>query len=102
MRLQAAERVQRERRLFGRAERSDIVTIPGLIAGSLVLGPAEVVRAPADGPRQHLIGMDLLSRYCCEFRFAGRLLVRSVVVIRRPGTTDETLTALSGAVLLTP
>ena len=63
--------------VFGRSERSDIITIPGLVAGDLVLGPAEVVRAPAGDARQHLLGLDLLSRYCCEFRFASRQLILS-------------------------
>ena len=63
--------------VFGQQESSDVITIPGLQAGELSTGPVEVVRVAAGAGRQHLIGMDLLVQYCCEFRFAGRLLVLS-------------------------
>lgn len=61
--------------LFGQQEHSDTVTIPGLQAGQLATGPLQVVRAPAAKARQHLLGMDLLSQYCCQFRFADNVLV---------------------------
>ena len=63
--------------VFGQQESSDVITIPGMQAGELSTGPVEVVRVAAGAGRQHLIGMDLLVQYCCEFRFAGRLLVLS-------------------------
>lgn len=55
----------------GQKERSDVVTIPGLTAGDLITGPVPVVRADPFPGRQHLLGLDLLGQYCCEFSFTS-------------------------------
>jgi hypothetical protein len=63
---------------FGQREHSDVVTIPGLSAGDLTTGPVAVVRVDPFPGRQHLLGLDLLSQHCCEFRFrAAELLLSS-------------------------
>jgi hypothetical protein len=55
----------------GQKERSDVVTIPGLTAGDLTTGPVPVVRAEPFPGRHHLLGLDLIGQYCCEFRFTS-------------------------------
>ena len=60
--------------VFGQRQSGDIVAIPGLIAGDLATGPFQVVRASATGGDQHLLGMDVLTQYCCRFRFDARML----------------------------
>jgi len=56
------------------AHNDDLVTIPGLAVGPLSVGPVEVARVPA-GPHQRcLLGMDILGRYCCRFRFDAGIL----------------------------
>jgi hypothetical protein len=61
--------------VFGQRESSDIIIVGDLSLGELRTGPLEVVRVSATDGRRHLIGMDLLSRYCCEFRFADQQLI---------------------------
>jgi hypothetical protein len=55
----------------GQRETSAVVTIPGLSAGDLTTGPVPVVRAEPFPGRQHLLGLDLLGQYCCEFSFTS-------------------------------
>jgi Aspartyl protease len=61
--------------VFGIPETQHIVTIPDLVIGQLVIGSADVVRAVPAAGRPNLLGMDVLQRYCCEFRFDRELLV---------------------------
>ncbi len=60
--------------LFGQQQVSDIVTIPDLTVGDLATGPMRVVRAGAADGRQHLLGMDVLSQYCCRFTFEASMV----------------------------
>jgi hypothetical protein len=56
------------------ASTDELVRIPGLSASSLVAGEIDVVRlAPGPG-RSNLLGMDVLGRYCCWFRFEAGVL----------------------------
>lgn len=45
-----------------------------LVAGDLATGPLQVVHASATGGGQHLLGMDVLTQYCCRFRFDAGML----------------------------
>jgi hypothetical protein len=56
------------------ARTDDLVRIPGVAVGPVVTGELEVARiAPGPG-RSSLLGMDVLGRYCCRFRFDAGLL----------------------------
>jgi hypothetical protein len=55
----------------GQRRYGDVVTITGLTAGDLTTGPVPVVRAEPLPGCQHLLGLDLLGQYCCEFRFTS-------------------------------
>jgi hypothetical protein len=56
------------------ARTDDLVRIPGLAIGAEVTGALDVARiAPSPG-RSSLLGMDVLGRYCCRFRFDAGLL----------------------------
>lgn len=59
---------------FGQAATSDVVVVRDLVIGDLAIGELEVSRAPAGAGRQNLLGMDVLGRYCCRFRFDAGLL----------------------------
>lgn len=59
---------------FGRTGDRDLVTVGELTIGSLVLTDLTVARV--DGPgQQSLLGMDVLRRYCCQFRFGTSELI---------------------------
>jgi Aspartyl protease len=56
------------------ARTDDLVTILGLAVGPLSVGPVEVARVPAGPDQRCLLGMDVLGRYCCRFRFDAGIL----------------------------
>jgi hypothetical protein len=59
---------------FGQAAVSDIVVVRDLVLGELSIAEMEVRRVPAGADRQNLLGMDVLGRHCCRFRFDAGLL----------------------------
>jgi hypothetical protein len=61
--------------VFGIQETRDVVTVTGLVIGQLCIDSADVVRVSQAPGRPHLLGMDVLQRYCCEFRFDSGQLV---------------------------
>jgi hypothetical protein len=60
--------------VFGIQETQDVVTVTGLVIGQLCIDSADVVRVSQAPGRPHLLGMDVLQRYCCQFRFDSGLL----------------------------
>ncbi len=59
---------------FGQPASADIVTISDLAVGELAVPELDVRRMAADSGQQYLLGMDVLGRYCCRFRFDAGLL----------------------------
>jgi len=59
---------------FGQPHDRDIITIGDLTIGDLPVPPLDVVRVDAPG-QQNLLGMDVLRRHRCEFRFDDDVLV---------------------------
>ncbi len=59
---------------FGQAASFEIVTVRDLIIGDLVVPELDVSRVAPDSGQQYLLGMDVLGRYCCRFRFGAGLL----------------------------
>jgi hypothetical protein len=56
----------------GQLSAQQIVTAWDLTVGDLYIPELDVARIPTDG--QNLLGMDVLGRYCCRFRFDAGLL----------------------------
>jgi hypothetical protein len=48
-----------------------IVTVTDVAVGPLASASLDVARADGPGPGQHLLGMDVIGRYRCHFRFAA-------------------------------
>jgi predicted aspartyl protease len=59
---------------FGQHASFEIVTVDDLTVGDLVIPKLDVHRVPPDIGQQYLLGMDVLGRYCCRFRFDAGLL----------------------------
>jgi hypothetical protein len=47
------------------------VTVTDVSVGPLVSASLDVARADGPGPGEHLLGMDVIGRYRCHFRFAA-------------------------------
>jgi hypothetical protein len=56
------------------AATSDVVTISDLTLGALSVASLDVVRAGPAPASPNLLGMDVLGRYCCCFRFDAQIL----------------------------
>jgi hypothetical protein len=56
----------------GQVAAQQIVTAWDLAVGDLCIPELDIARIPADG--QNLLGMDVLGRYCCRFRFDAGVL----------------------------
>ncbi len=48
-----------------------VVTVTDVSVGPLVSASLDVARADGPGPGEHLLGMDMIGRYRCHFRFAA-------------------------------
>jgi hypothetical protein len=59
---------------FGQRASKQIVTMSDLTVGDLAIGELDVVRVPTDSGQQNLLGMDVLGRFCCHFRFDTEML----------------------------
>jgi hypothetical protein len=59
---------------FGEHLSMDVVRIRDLAVGDLAVAELDVDRMPADSGQQYLLGMDVLGRYCCRFRFDAGVL----------------------------
>lgn len=59
---------------FGQRASRQIVAVSGLAVGDLAIGELDVVRVPTDSGQQNLLGMDVLGRFCCHFRFETEVL----------------------------
>jgi hypothetical protein len=74
---------------FGQRASFQVVTVTDLAVGDLVIPELDVHRAAPDTGQQYLLGMDVLGRYCCRFRFDSGLLE----LAESPGgETDRELT----------
>lgn len=56
------------------ASTDDLVAIPGLTLGPLTTDPIDVVRIQPGPGRSSLLGLDVLGRHCCRFRFDAGIL----------------------------
>jgi hypothetical protein len=59
---------------FGQPSDAAVITVRDLIIGDLAVPPLDVVRVDSAG-QQNLLGMDVLGRYRCQFRFDDDVLV---------------------------
>lgn len=59
---------------FGQAMSFELVTISDLVIGDLIIAELDVTRVAPNSGQQYLLGMDVLGRYCCRFRFDAALL----------------------------
>jgi len=48
-----------------------VVTVTDVSVGPLVSASLDVARADGQGPGEHLLGMDMIGRYRCHFRFGA-------------------------------
>jgi hypothetical protein len=69
---QVPARSARSAGVFGQIAAQPIVTAWDLTIGDLTIPELDVARVPAD--EQNLLGMDVLGRYCCHFRFDAGVL----------------------------
>jgi hypothetical protein len=70
----APVRSERSAGTFGQRASYQVVTISDLVVGDLRVPELDVHRVPTDIGQQYLLGMDVLGRYCCRFRFDAGLL----------------------------
>jgi predicted aspartyl protease len=59
---------------FGQAASFQVVTVTDLAVGDLVIPEVDVTRVAPGPGQQYLLGMDVLGRYRCRFRFDTGLL----------------------------
>jgi hypothetical protein len=59
---------------FGQPASRQIIAISDLTIGDLAIGELDVAVVPADSGQQNLLGMDVLRRFSCHFRFDAELL----------------------------